>query len=216
MTIYVIGPGAKEGDYTWNAKRIWGPHVEIARSFEAVDIQLKAMTGIEEDRQQVNRIKQRATADQFKGKEAKARCYRCDREGHFSHDSCFPARNAECQSCHNIIHFAKVCQTKTVMSKKVFPPRNVSNIRKSNINSVEDGNLRAEGDDDEYAFTVGGGNTGGMINVLVGGISVQMLIDSGTSTNVIDKMTWEELKSHKIKCKSRTSEKKLLMAVMCL
>ena len=46
-----------------------------ARSFEAVDIQLRAMTGAEEDRQQVNRIEQGETADQFKGKGAKASCY---------------------------------------------------------------------------------------------------------------------------------------------
>ena len=37
------------------------------------------MTSVEEDHQQVNRIKQGETADQLKGKEAKARCYRCDR-----------------------------------------------------------------------------------------------------------------------------------------
>ena len=68
---------------------------EIARSFEAVDIQLKAMTSVEEDRQQVNLDEQEETADLFKGKEAKARCYRCDREGHFSRDSCCPTGNAE-------------------------------------------------------------------------------------------------------------------------
>ena len=86
--------------------------------FEAVDIQLKAMTGAEEDRQQLNRIEQGGTADQFKGNEAKARCYRCDREGHPSRDSCCPARNAECQRCHKIGHFTKVCQTKTVTRSK--------------------------------------------------------------------------------------------------
>ena len=43
---------------------------EIAGSFEAVDIQLKTMTGVEEDRQQVNPIEQGETADQFKGEEA--------------------------------------------------------------------------------------------------------------------------------------------------
>ena len=36
-----------------------------------------------------------------------------------------------------------------------------------------------------------------------------MLIDSGPSTNVIDKGTWQELKSQKIECKSRKCEKKL-------
>ena len=77
------------------------------------------------------------------------------------------------------------------------------------MNSIDDSNLRAESDDDEYAFTVGGGNTDGTINVLVGGISVRMLIDSGASTNMIDKGTWDELKSQKIECKSRKCEKKL-------
>ena len=56
---------------------------------------------------------------------------------------------------------------------------------------------------------MGNGDTGGTINVLVGGVSVRMLIDSGASTNVIDKGTWEELKSQKIECKSRKCEKKL-------
>ena len=41
------------------------------------------------------------------------------------------------------------------------------------MNSIDDDNLTAESDDDdEYAFAVGGGNTGKAINVLVGGISV--------------------------------------------
>ena len=33
------------------------------------------------------------------------------------------------------------------------------------MNSIDDGNLSVESDGDEYASTVGGGNTGGMINV---------------------------------------------------
>ena len=36
--------------------------------------------------------------------------------------------------------------------------------------------------------SVGGGNTGGTINVLVGGISVRMLTDSEASTNVIERV----------------------------
>ncbi|PFX17108.1 Vacuolar protein sorting-associated protein 26B-B [Stylophora pistillata] len=127
---------------------------EIARSFEAVDIQLKTMTGVEDDRQQVNRIERGETAVQFKGRETKAKCYRCDREGHFSPVSCCPARNAECQRCHKIGHFAKVCQIKTVTRKR-FSPRYVPDKRRSNVNSIDDDNLRVESDDDEYAFTVG-------------------------------------------------------------
>ena len=81
--------------HLWRKLLLKGTHLtlqEIARSFEAVDIQLKAMTGAEEDRQQVNRTEQGETADQFKGKDLKGRYYRCDREGHFSRDSCCPAK----------------------------------------------------------------------------------------------------------------------------
>lgn len=38
---------------------------------------------------------------------------------------------------------------------------------------------------------------------------MRKMIDSGASTNVIDKGTWKELKSQKIECKSRKCEKKL-------
>ncbi|KAJ7391098.1 hypothetical protein OS493_020122 [Desmophyllum pertusum] len=133
---------------------------EISRSFEAVDIQLKAMSGAED--QQVNRVEHRETADQFKGREAKGRCFRCDREGHFSRDRCCPARNAECQKCHKIGHFAKDCQNKHFTSNRGFPPLDVQNKRRSKVNSVGDGTTKAESDDDEYAFTVGGGNAGTM------------------------------------------------------
>ena len=116
---------------------------------------------------------------------------------------------AECRRCHKVGYFAKVCQQKNFTSKNRFPSTEVSNKGRSNANSVDDGKMKAESDDDEYAFTVGGGNAGGMINVLVGGTSLQMLVDSGASTNVTDKGTWEELKSQRIECKSRKCEKKL-------
>ena len=36
-----------------------------------------------------------------------------------------------------------------------------------------------------------------------------MIVNSGASTNIIDKQTWEWLKRNKVKCKSERSDKKL-------
>ena len=72
---------------------------EFFRSFETIDIQ-----------EQVNRVYQKETADQYKSHGRKGMCYRCDMEGHFSHDRCCPARNVECQKCFKIGYFAVVCQ----------------------------------------------------------------------------------------------------------
>ena len=51
---------------------------EIAHSFEAIDIQMKAMC----TEQQVNCVYHKETVDQCKSCGGKGRCYRCDREGH--------------------------------------------------------------------------------------------------------------------------------------
>ena len=49
-----------------------------------------------------------------------------------------------------------------------------------------------------YAFTIGGRNEE-KIEVTVGGCKLKMIIDSGASTNIIDKQTLEWLKKNKVK-----------------
>ena len=69
--------------------------------------------------------------------------------------------------------------------------------------------MGSERDEDEYAFTVNSATSPEKIDVTVGGVVVAMLIDSGASTNVIDKNLWSKLKQDKIKCVLRKSDKKL-------
>ena len=54
--------------------------------------------------------------------------------------------------------------------------------------------MGSERDEDEYAFTVNSVTSPEKIDVTVGGVVVEMLIDSGASTNVIDKDLWSKLK----------------------
>ena len=49
-------------------------------------------------------------------------------------------------------------------------------------------------DEDEYAFIVKSASHPGKIEVFIGGILVEMVVDSGVSTNVIDKHLWSKLK----------------------
>ena len=69
--------------------------------------------------------------------------------------------------------------------------------------------MESEREEDEYAFVVNSATAPERINVTVGGVVVAMLIDSGASTNVIDKNLWLKLKPEKIKCVSKKSDKKL-------
>ena len=49
---------------------------------------------------------------QQKGKKTKGRCYRCGQDGHFSKDSCYPARQTVCTKWKKVGHNASVCKTK--------------------------------------------------------------------------------------------------------
>ena len=57
------------------------------------------------------------------------------------------------------------------------------------MNSIDDDNFRPRVTTTSTHSLL---DTGGTINVLAGRVSVQMLIDSGASTNVIDKGTIPE------------------------
>ena len=46
------------------------------------------------------------------------------------------------------------------------------------------------------------------IEVTAGGCRLNVIVDSGASTNIIDKQTWEWLKKNKVKCKSAHSDRK--------
>lgn len=104
-------------------------------------------------------------------------------------------------------HFASVCRTKSKQEHKKKNTRKQGGRGK--VNCVEDG------EDDEYAFTVGLGKSwdrsgSEMVDLQVGGVILNgVLIDSGSSCNIIDQKTWEELKQKGVKCKSEKTNQKL-------
>ena len=124
------------------------------------------------------------------------RCYRCDNLGHLSSDEKCPARGKRCNKCHGTGHFAKCCRSKKNHNDQ--KPRG----GKHTANLVET-------EEEEFAFVVCGKAQPELV-LDVGGVpSVKFIIDSGASCNVIDRELWETLKKSKVKCVSRTCQKKL-------
>ena len=114
------------------------------------------------------------------------KCYRCGNFGHYGRDPKCPAKGKTCKKCTGKNHFARMCRTKQSQEGK--------------INQVEEQELNAE-----YAFQVSGKETATTLNVSVGGVDVEFLVDSGSSCNIIDEETWEMLKAKRIKCESTTT-----------
>ena len=47
-------------------------------------------------------------------------------------------------------------------------------------------------DDDENVFAIAGGDHGGKVVVIIGGVPVEMIIDSWASANVISQASWKK------------------------
>ena len=119
-------------------------------------------------------------------KPARNECYRCGQTGHYGRDENCPARGKKCSKCNGDNHFAKVCRSK-----------------RHRVNQVDD-RAKADSDSDEFEFMVQPRekqktNT---LQFKVGGVCVDMLVDSGATANLIDEETWKYLKKHKVKCHS--------------
>ena len=173
--------------------------LSTAANHERVQSQLENMEG----KKDVNSVGEK---QEDKGKEpVKGTCYRCGKVGHFGRDSECPARGKTCHKCGGADHFGSQCKTKTAKPPKPIREEKPKGKKKKKSVRYEG----SERDEDEYAFTVNSVTSPEKIEVTVGGVVVEMLIDSGASTNVIDKNLWSKLKQDKIKCVSRKSDKKL-------
>ena len=83
---------------------------------------------------------------------------------------------------------------------------NVGNQTKSRVSQME------TDDDSDYAFNITAEEMNPKIAVQLGGVSVDMMVDSGASVNVIDAATWKILKNEKIVCSSKAGGGKKLYA----
>lgn len=138
-------------------------------------------------------------------------CYRCGHKGHYGNDQRCPARNVQCTRCKRFGHFSKRC--KTEFSRRPPPPqapgagsskrpanpqhhwdnkRPKHDPRHEHIAQVE-GNANDPDMNSSFVHNISDGDE--FIWVKIGGVIIQMLIDSGSAKNILDDRTWEQLRS---------------------
>ena len=57
----------------------------------------------------------------------------------------------------------------------------------------------------DYAFRVKNEAHSNLLKLSIGGVELEMLVDSGATNNIVDEETWEDLKAKKNKCKSEAA-----------
>ena len=78
-------------------------------------------------------------------------------------------------------------------------------------NRPKKGKIRKVTKDEDFAFTLQSSERDiPTVDIELGGVRLEgVLVDSGSTCNVIDRVTWETLKEKKVRCLSRKSNRKL-------
>ncbi|XP_022815233.1 uncharacterized protein K02A2.6-like [Spodoptera litura] len=134
-------------------------------------------------------------------KSGSSKCSRCGYNTHTaSHKEC-PAKKKNCHACGKLGHFGTMCRTKPQKRKlenkqnddpKIKKKRNEVNL--INVDSDEDSSDR-----NHYIFNMNDDDEA-TIKCEMGGVKLNLLIDSGCKLNLITEKTWEDLKKKKVFC----------------
>lgn len=116
------------------------------------------------------------------------KCYNCNKPGHVAKEiaKC-PAKNAECYGCRTKGHFKVCCR------KRKHDSGNINPAGAKRVHAI----LKDDMETDKGIFFVK--TDEGLNEILemdVGGMITEMVIDSGSPANIIDSLTFERLKLH--------------------
>lgn len=121
-------------------------------------------------------------------------CFNCGRRYHISSaDSC-PARGKVCHSCNRVGHFESRCRFRKSQTKSSIPTKQVRSIEKET--DPIDKPMLEEACKTYYTFYTG--NDSNVMQCEVGGVGLDLLIDSGSDANLITDTVWENLKQRKV------------------
>lgn len=126
-------------------------------------------------------------------------CYACGKQGHRAkHPSC-PAVNKQCGNCRRVGHFSIKCFKKfkngnDYSFKRQFGGRdNGGNSRQQfNINQVSDDYYSKPEHEVDIIYNI---NAGSEVHCKVGGIAMNLLLDTGAAENIIGENDWNRFKN---------------------
>lgn len=172
--------------------------IKLARVLESVTNQQKSFTtkakssnnSMDEKNEEVCDIGTRKLFKRkyFNGPD-RMECSRCGLKGHKSNDTECSARDKKCSKCDKIGHFARKCFTK---GNENIEPR-------SKLFKREPVRMITGYDDYDDVFCVSTcDDDNNKIWCKVGGVVTEVVVDSGTKRNIVDRESWLELKAKNI------------------
>lgn len=142
-------------------------------------------------------------------------CGRCGLKGHKSADEKCPARGKTCNSCGRKDHFARKCfirgngnsdgrglKRKAGVEAEARPNK----MKKEEVQLVETEMAQSITDEYEDIFCIDAADVKNKIGCVIGGVDAEMIVDSGSRYNIVDRTSWLELKAKNVETTRRQKE----------
>lgn len=154
--------------------------VKIVKAHEATKYQARELSGRKTSEFAVNAITKSLTGE----------CFRCSSRSHKANDEKCPAKDAICNSCGKRGHFSRKCMSRSG-TKRPYEWRDKEPNKRRR---VEVRHVKEEIDNDSptsrKASIFNINDKGVKVVCTIGNVHVSMMVDSGTSRNIVDENTW--------------------------
>ncbi|KAG6440823.1 hypothetical protein O3G_MSEX001465 [Manduca sexta] len=180
----------------------WGDDVNLdkiiaqANALEAVDRQL---TDFNSEQQNININK----IDIKNSSQAASGCSRCGSMHHNADSNVCPARSKQCLKCGYVGHFRNQCKTRTskrknsrsTFNKDLHKRLKLGKTDNEKFNNNNTSKTKPVSTNIDYIFHI---DDDAPLKCNIGGVGVDMIIDSGSKCNILSDKTWEYLKECKV------------------
>lgn len=127
-------------------------------------------------------------------RDQKVVCYSCGENGHISRDAACPAKGQRCRRCRSIGHLEKACRKRPSKFPE-YATKKVRAVNDESSSATTEKEPFVDGVDQKVYYTFHTGNLTNLIECEVGGILIEMIVDSGSDANLLTVETWEMMKA---------------------
>lgn len=150
------------------------------------------------DRKQERIVKRFVGRPSPYGTVSKVVCYACGKSGHISRDTACPAKGQKCRRCQTLGHFEKACRKRSSTSQDNFVARKIRAVSNESASISTEKDISTDEVEQKVYYTFHTGNEANLMQCEVGGVSIEMIIDSGSDVNLISAGTWETMKAKRV------------------
>lgn len=131
-------------------------------------------------------------------------CYNCGRVGHVAASPVCPARGKQCRNCQIFGHFERLCRKRKQTPFSGHVSKQIRAVEDEQPISTDGGGVKDENGQDKVYYAFYSGNECNVVPCIVGGVKLEMLVDSGADANLISNASWNNLKQERVQVMSST------------